>query len=131
MSVLTKAHWTIALGAMIWGANAPIFAAPQALPQLENFMSDHRQPVAGDGEFVSVGDAEAYLTRTLPPATAANPKYRGEKEGTATRWLTKAVKFRPGAAPHGILIAMDEEAIEFRDGVETGVVSHDVEFSIE
>jgi len=129
MSVLTKAPW--ALTVLICAAAAPSFAGVRAFPEFENIMSEHPQLIANDGEFASAEDAEAYLIETLPLAAAGNPKYRGEKEGTLTQWLTKTVKFRPSATPHGILITMDEEAVEFRDGVKTGVVTHDVEFAIE
>jgi hypothetical protein len=63
--------------------------------------------------FSSRADAEAFLTRELPIATAANPYYRGKDDGVETQWLTKSVRFTDG--PDGaIVVAMEEEFTEIR-----------------
>lgn len=75
--------------------------------------------------------AEAALARLLPLATAGNPKYRSAGGEELTAWLTKSVRFAPSGRPGGIAIVMSEEAIVFRNGVQTAVNTHEAAFAIE
>ena len=85
--------------------------------------------VIEDAPLVSRDDAERFLTRYLPMATAANPKYR-TGDGVLMAWITKSVAFKPGRPGQGLTIAMTEETLEFRNGAQTAKGSHDVEFSL-
>jgi hypothetical protein len=75
--------------------------------------------------------AQDFLSRTLPLATAGNPKYRSGGGEELTAWLTKSVHFAPGPRASGTKIAMSEEAIVFRDGAQTAINAHEVAFAIE
>jgi hypothetical protein len=86
-------------------------------------------PVA-DNQFATKEEAETYLSKTLPLATAANPKYRGEA-GALTQWLTKSASFGPSKNPHGILVQMSEEVLNFKNGARVSTGSHEVWFQIE
>jgi hypothetical protein len=80
--------------------------------------------------FRSKDEAEAYLAKTLPLATAANPKYRSQG-GVLTQWLTKSIAFTPSRNPNGISIAMSEEILDFRNGAQVRKGSHEAQFLIE
>jgi hypothetical protein len=69
--------------------------------------------------FSSRRDAEDFLARTLPLATAGNPKYYSKADKVETRWLTKSIAFSDGAPCHGIQVSTDEEYTEVRAGVPT------------
>jgi hypothetical protein len=101
-----------------------------AQTKLGNFMSKDPLLAADTAEFASKEDAEAFLAKTLPIATAANPKYRGEA-GALTQWLTKEVTFGPGKSPNGIAIRMSEAVLDFRNGALASTGSHEVQFQIE
>jgi len=78
--------------------------------------------------FSSPSDAEDFLARELPLATAANPNYRAAADGLETRWLTKSIRFVD--APDGaILVAMDEDYTEIRPTGRTPG-THRAEFSL-
>jgi len=77
-----------------------------------------------------LSSAEDFLSRILPLATAANPKYRQADAGELNEWLTKSVRFATSSKPPGIRLAMSEENLVFRDGAQIGVNSHEVEFAI-
>jgi hypothetical protein len=59
------------------------------------------------------------LARTLPLATAGNPKYYSKADKVETRWLTKSIVFSDGVPGHGIQVSTDEEYTEVRAGVPT------------
>jgi hypothetical protein len=81
--------------------------------------------------FASKTAAEELLTRTLPAATAGNPKYRAaDKSDVTTQWLTKKISFR-GSGTGGVAVSMSEEIVEFKNGVRGSVGSHEAEFSLE
>jgi len=113
----------------------PAFAPPPAsaapYPLMERVVPAPAQTAADAPEFQSRDDAEAYLARAIPLATAGNPKYRGSEPGVLTQWLTKTVKFSPSANPNGILVSTSEIYLEFRNGVQSATATHDVEFTIE
>jgi len=78
------------------------------------------QRIAADETvFSSRKDAEDFLARTLPLATAANPKYYAKTDRAETRWLTKSIEFHDGPPAHGIQVSTDEEFTEVRAGVAT------------
>lgn len=76
-------------------------------------------------------EAEDFLSRTLPLAVAANPKYRSGDSADLTEWLTKSIRFSRNATPRGLTVAMSEQAIVFRNGVQVEVNAHDAAFAIE
>jgi hypothetical protein len=80
--------------------------------------------------FSSREEAEAYLTKALPLATAANPKYRSAN-GVLTQWLTRSIAFAPSRNPNGISVAMSEDILDFRNGVEIRKGAHETQFLIE
>ena len=69
--------------------------------------------------FSSRKDAEDFLARTLPLATAANPKYYAKTDKAETRWLTKSIEFQDGPPARGIQVSTNEEFTEVRAGVAT------------
>jgi hypothetical protein len=78
------------------------------------------QTMAADAAvFSSRKDAEDFLARTLPLATAANPKYYSKTDKVETRWLTKSIEFHDDAPGHGRQVSTDEEFTEVRKGVAT------------
>jgi hypothetical protein len=80
--------------------------------------------------FRSREEAEAYLAKALPLATAANPKYRSQG-GVLTQWLTKTIAFAPSRNSGGISVAMSEEILDFRDGVQVRKGAHEAQFLME
>lgn len=81
-------------------------------------------------EFATKDEAEAFLAKALPEATAANPKYRAA-DGGLTQWLTRRIVFGPGASPSGVAVEMKEDVLQFRDGRQTSKGTHEVRFLIE
>ena len=69
--------------------------------------------------FSSRKEAEEFLSRTLPQATAENPKYISKTDKVETSWLTKSIAFGDGDAGRGIQVSTDEEYTEIRAGVST------------
>jgi hypothetical protein len=86
--------------------------------------------VVDDAQFATKEEAEAFLSKELPLATAANPKYRGE-DGALTQWLTKESTFSPSKNPTGVLVRMSEGVLNFKNGAQISAGSHDVQFQIE
>ena len=115
----------------ICAAAAPCREQAKAQPGFEISMPKIVQPAAGDAAFASKQEAEEFLARALPIATAANPRYRSQEPGGATAWITKTVKFGPGKNGGGRLVSMSEEVLGFRNGVQVTTGSHDVAFLIE
>jgi hypothetical protein len=87
-------------------------------------------PVADDAQFSTKEKAEAFLSKELPLATAANPKYRGE-DGALTQWLTKEITFASSKNPNGVLVHMSEGVLNFKNGAQISAGSHEVQFQIE
>jgi hypothetical protein len=87
-------------------------------------------PVADDAPLSTKEDAEAFLSKELPLATAANPKYRGE-DGALTQWLTKEITFSSSKNPNGVLVRMSESVLNFKNGAQISAGSHEVQFQIE
>jgi hypothetical protein len=84
---------------------------------------------SSESAFSSREDAEQFLARALPLATAANPGYVSKADKAETRWLTKSIEFDDHPAGKGIRVIMDEEFSEVRAGVsKTG--THEAAFSL-
>jgi hypothetical protein len=79
----------------------------------------HSTSAANEAAFSSRDDAEAFLARALPLATAGNPKYYSKADKAETRWLTKSIEFHDGPPGRGVQVSTDEEFTEVRAGVAT------------
>ncbi len=66
--------------------------------------------------FASRDEAQAYLARALPRATAANPKFVTKPDNVETVWRTQSIVFTDSSAG-GIQVAMDESFTETRGGI--------------
>lgn len=73
--------------------------------------------MAAQDPFGSRAEAEAYLARELPIATAANPKYLTKSDGVESVWLTKSVHFE--TATTGVRVTMEETYAQTKGGVTT------------
>ena len=124
-------HGLVIFCSLAIGAAAPFASQANAQPGFEISMPKIVQPAADEAAFASKQEAEEFLARTLPIATAGNPRYRSEEPGVTTAWITKTVKFGPGKSGHGRLVSMSEEVLGFRNGVQVTTGSHDVAFLIE
>ena len=80
--------------------------------------------------FASMPEAEAYLSRALPAATAANPKYRSKDSDIETRWLTKTVAFRDSGAG-GIIMSTQELIEDYRNGALSDLRTHEATFALD
>ncbi len=119
-----------AAGRLLLGATvlAPAAdAAPRAAPEAVMLNAQSR---VRNVDFATKEEAEAFLAKALPEATAANPKYRAA-DGGLTQWLTRAVVFGPGASPSGVAVEMKEDVLQFRDGRQTSKGTHEVRFLLE
>ena len=120
---------SVALVGAFWAGGT--FLATQAGPlaKAEALMQKAIEPAVSD-EFASKEEAETFLAKALPMATAGNPKYRGA-DGALTQWLTKRVAFGPGSSATGISVEMNEDIFEFRNNLQSATGTHDVKFLIE
>jgi hypothetical protein len=98
-------------------AGAATFSAP-ARSEAEK-SAPSQKSAANDPAFPSRKDAEDFLARTLPLATAGNPKYYSKADKVETRWLTKSIAFSDAVPGQGIQVSTDEEYTEVRAGVAT------------
>jgi hypothetical protein len=80
--------------------------------------------------FASKAEAEAFLSRAVPAATAANPEYRSPGKDVATRWLTKTIAFRQSQSG-GPIVSTDEDIEEYRDGLLSSRGTHEATFAID
>src|SRR5580658_2399955 len=112
------------------GAVIPI-GPGSAQPGFEISMSKTLQSASDVSAYASMEDAQEYLVRTLPIATANNPNYRSGVDGVEMAWITQSIKFAPAGNGSGISVSMSEAIFEFRNGVRAAAGSHQVEFSIE
>jgi hypothetical protein len=88
-----------------------------------------QKSTADETTFSSRNDAEAFLARALPLATAANPKYHSKTDKAETRWLMKSVQFSDSSPGLGVQVSTDEEFTEVRTGVATAG-THQAVFSL-
>ena len=84
-------------------------SSSRATPGEINMAENAAKPAAA-GAFASKSEAEAFLARALPAATAANPKYRSPGSDIETRWLTKTISFR--ATEGGVVVVSTAESVE-------------------
>jgi hypothetical protein len=102
-----------------------------AQPGFEISMPGKLQSVAETSAFASKEEAQDYLARQLPIATAANPRYRSGGDGLEMAWITQEVKFSPATASGGTRVSMSEAIFEFHNGERGAAGRHDVEFVLE
>ena len=93
---------------LVIGAAWSISSSP-ATPGEINFAGDAAKPAAA-GSFASKSEAEAFLARALPAATAANPKYRSPGSDVETRWLTRKISFKDNE--RGVVVVSTAESVE-------------------
>jgi hypothetical protein len=79
--------------------------------------------------FATAAEAEEFLSRAIPAATATNPKYRTPGSEIERRWLAKRIAFRH-AAGGGIVVATDEAIEDYRNGAQSGHGTHQAEFAL-
>jgi hypothetical protein len=123
---LLAAFALLSLGAAALAGAAEAAAPPKPVTAMPRAFLHAAQA----SEFSTKEQAETFLIKTLPLATAGNPKYRGEN-GALTQWLTREVAFGPGALSNGISVAMKEDILEFRDGRQAATGTHELRFFIE
>ena len=85
---------------------------------------------AAPQSFASKGEAEAFLSRALPAATAANPKYRSPGKEVATRWLTRTIAFRQ-SQNGGLVVSTNEDIEEYLNGSLHSHGTHEATFAID
>ena len=78
--------------------------------------------------FLTREAAQDFLAKTLPVATAANPRYR-TGEGMLTAWVTGSAAFRTEGPK--LIVVMKERIVESRNGKAQPEIAHDVEFSLD
>lgn len=93
-------------------------------------MADNAAESATVGPFASPAGAEAFLTRILPAATAANPKYRSPGGDVESRWLVNAITFQE-RENGGVVVSTHESTEEYRGGALTSTGTHDATFAID
>lgn len=120
----------VAAGSLLLGATVLAPAAEAAPRSASEAAMLNAQSRIQNVEFVTKDEAEAFLAKALPEATAANPKYRAA-DGGLTQWLTRRIVFGPGASPSGVAVEMKEDVLQFRDGRQTSKGTHEVRFLIE
>ncbi|MGO9773735.1 MAG: hypothetical protein ACLPSW_30155 [Roseiarcus sp.] len=91
-------------------------------------MADGSQSLNEVGPFASTNDAQAFLARHLPIATAANPRYRSEVGGVETQWLITSFRFDRDAATNRVRVSLNEAVREYSGGALSAEGTHDAEF---
>ncbi|MBV8105260.1 MAG: hypothetical protein JO223_11670 [Hyphomicrobiales bacterium] len=84
----------------------------------------------GAQAFASKAEADAFLSRAVPAATAANPEYRSPGKDVATRWLVKTIAFRESESG-GPIVSTDEDIEEYRNGSLQSRGTHQATFPID
>jgi len=105
-------------------------AALSPIPPFFAFASEFHVADNPSPSFASKAEAEAFLKRALPAATAANPRYRSPKGGVETRWLTKSISFDLNNAG-GVVVSTDEEFEEYRGGTLKSRGTHEAKFALD
>jgi len=93
-------------------------------------MADNAAKPAAAGSFASKSEAEAFLARVLPAATAANPKYRSPGSDIETRWLTKKISFRDREGG-GVVVLTAESVEDYRAGALSAQRTHTATFAVD
>ncbi len=91
-------------------------------------MSDGARSLTENPEFASVEEAEAFLMRYLPIATAANPRYRSNGSSVETQWIMKTIRFERDKATHRLRTSMDEAIFEYNNNALTAQGAHEAVF---
>jgi hypothetical protein len=81
--------------------------------------ADNAAKPAAAGPFASKSEAEAFLDRALPAATAANPKYRSPGSDIETRWLS------------GVVVSTAEAIEDYRAGALSAQRTHAATFAVD
>jgi len=112
-------------------AFAGILALPLSpIPSFLAFASEFHVADNSSPSLASKSEAEAFLKRALPAATAANPSYRSPNSDVETRWLTKSISFDLNNAG-GVGVATDEEFEEYRGGALKSRGTHQAKFALD
>jgi hypothetical protein len=82
------------------------------------------------GPFESKSEAEAFLARALPAATAANPKYRSPGGDVETRWLMRTISFKDNEGG-GLIVSTDEAVEDYRADKLSAQRTHTATFAID
>lgn len=98
---------------------------------MEISMSEGSRPASEVPQFAPTDDAEAFVARYLPVATAADPRYRPKDGGVETRWITKSVRFDRDKATNRILVSMNEAILEYSDGALSAEGTHEAAFFLD
>jgi hypothetical protein len=105
------------------GVIASVFLTPAWASEVKMADSD-------DISFASRAEAEAFLSRAIPAATAANPKYRSPGQDVLTQWLTKSISFRE-AQGGSVIVSIHETNDQYRDGALVKPGTHEATFAID
>ena len=110
------------------GAAWSISPSPAAPGEIN--MADNAAKPAAAGSSASKSEAEAFLARALPAATAANPKYRSLGSDVETRWLTKKISFKDNES--GVVVVSTAESVEdYRAGALSAQRTHAATFAVD
>jgi hypothetical protein len=120
---------TAPLFASLWIGGVGTMAPSLATPPGTN-MAEGATKLAFAGPFASPSEAEVYLRRTLPSATAANPKYRTPGADYARRWLTKAISFHK-RENGGIVVSTREIFEDTRHDARGSEGTHESTFAVD
>jgi len=117
---------------MLAAAAMPLVGDPaRARPPFELWAPDNLKQAIEMTDFMSKADAEAYLRRMLPIATADNPKYRSPGSDVETRWITKSIAFESPPGGGAPTVSMIEEILEYTNGAVGPPGAHTARFSMQ
>ena len=92
-------------------------------------LGDYGGAAKAQTPFASRAEAEGYIAKALPKATADNPKYLTKSDGVVSRWLTQDIRFTAG--PDGATrVVMRENYTQEKAG-KTTPGRHEAEFSLD
>jgi len=114
---MTAEAFATILAAGFWAT--PMVAASTQVRMAENSVST----------FAAQAQAEAFLSKALPTATAANPKYRTPGTDYDRRWLIKTVAFSR-ADDGGVVVSLGEDFDDYRNGALVSRGSHQARFAL-
>src|ERR1700693_718709 len=93
------------------GSAAPlvaVFGLSAISPSMTTALASEGKLADAAQAFASKAEAEAFLSRAVAAAPAANPLYRSPGKDVATRWLTKSIAFRQSQRG-GPIVSTDED----------------------
>jgi hypothetical protein len=114
----------------VWIGAAAMFPSGAARCEtgMEVSMSDGPRSVSNIPEFASAEEAKTFLSRCLPLATAANPRYRSKDSSVETQWIMKSFRFDRDPATNRILASMNEAILEYSDNALSAEGAHEAVF---